>query len=179
MRPERSTKDGPWYWVNFDSNAYALTVGGSNALLVYQALCARQSKAGGKEVFFASASNLAATCGLGIRTVERYLPLLIKSGLIEFTSGRRAGKDGAHQSNLYRLPAPPSATRTEAPSVMMTDASATDSGFKGGQIEGSSRREEEHSAASAGPAGAGPHAAKATKANRPDDTKPRVERPWY
>jgi hypothetical protein len=130
---------------------------------LYLGLCRRQARAGGREEFHASATNLASATGLGVRTVEKYLRKLEGAGLIATRSGRHAGPSGAHSANVYFLPAPPSARRAEA--------SAPDYGMKCGQIEGSLQSKEEPSAA--------------TRAGRPIGLPPaggeeeeKPERPW-
>lgn len=162
-RRPRATTDGHWFWCSQAAADYALEVGGHVGLALYLGLCRRHAKAGGRDEFHASATNLAAVTGLGVRTVEKWLPVLVKAKLVMLRSGRHSGPGGAHCANTYFLPAPPSAPRA--------DASAPDSGFRCGQIEGSLQSKEEPSAATrAGGADAPrPHAA----------TDDEPERPWY
>lgn len=167
LKRPRATTDGRWFWCNQDSADYAVEVGGYIGLVLYIGLCRWHARSGGRDEFHASAANLSAATGLGVRTVEGKLDLLEKAGLILKRTGRFSGIGGAHAANTYLLPAPPSASHAEA--------SAPDSGIRCGQIEGSLRSKEEPSAATASP----PPTAGAARGKEEIETQTQPERPWY
>jgi hypothetical protein len=184
MKPERSIKDGNWFWLGEASATYALEVGGPEALLVYLGLCRRQSRSGGREVFYASIANISAASGMSPRSINRYVALLVQAGLIEKSSGKKPTKDGTgHTANAYRLLAPPCAPQAQAPYATEAQPYAAETCTGGAQIEGSSlnKKNIQPALAAVGALG-GPTAsgeAKTIQTNDPAEMTPRIERRWY
>ena len=101
MSAPRSLDDGPWLWLSHAAHIRAKRAAGAQGLAVMVALAAMESKSRGD--FYASAQNIADGSGLSVRTVWRVLPCLETAKLIARSSGRRAGKDGANEANLFRM----------------------------------------------------------------------------
>ena len=134
----RSMSHSPWLWISKSAQDRALSAAGSTGLAIYTALCRLESDcpAKAKSAFHASASNIARASGMGVRSVERYLPDLAKAGLVAIRSGRKSAANGANEANQYRL------LNIGYPSATMTGASVIESCVNGGQKRNSSRREE-------------------------------------
>ena len=79
--------------------------GGWKALITYIALLRAHSNAAPEEKhhFRAGAGRLAKIVDVSPATIKRSLPILVKLGLIEVTSGRRADRNGDHEPNRFRL----------------------------------------------------------------------------
>lgn len=131
-----------------------------SALLVYVALCRIHSDAKPEEKasFRAGAGRIARHCGLGRRTIQRWLPQLKKEGLIEIVSGRRKDRESDHEENRITL-------KGSATGALR---SVTESGIKGARKKKlSQEREKENKRQSAESAGAG---APASSAGAKDST---------
>jgi hypothetical protein len=104
-----------------------------SALLVYLALCRIHSDAPPEEKgsFRAGAGRIARHCGLGRRTIQRWLPRLRDEGLIEVISGRRKDRESDHEENRITL-------KGSAADAL---GSATESGLKGARRKKDSLRE--------------------------------------
>jgi len=132
-----------------------------SALLVYLALCRIHSDAPPEEKgsFRAGAGRIARHCGLGRRTIQRWLPRLRDEGLIEVISGRRKDRESDHEENRITL-------KGSAADAL---GSATESGLKGARKKKlSQEREKEKKRQSAESAGAG---APASSAGAKEDSK--------
>ncbi len=105
----RNTRDGGWGYFHLCATARCIDAGGYQALLIYVALCACESKAPPqfKAAFKASYCNIARECGLSIRTIARKLPVLVQAKLISIKSGKHSGKLAAHEANTFRILALP------------------------------------------------------------------------
>lgn len=79
----------------------ALKHGGSTGLVLYIGLCRLSDDLGGKSGFTANLNLVAHASGLSNRTVSRYIPLLVKSGVIAFESGTQG--EGFFTENFYRI----------------------------------------------------------------------------
>ena len=82
-----------------------LTALGTPGLAVYIALCRIQSdaKAEEKHLFDAGARRISRHCGLSVRSIRTYLPMLADLGAIKVQSGRNAGRQSDHEENKVSL----------------------------------------------------------------------------
>ena len=128
----RKTTDGPFFWIAKDRWELAIRAGGHTCAAVYAGLCRLESDSPVKVRFFASAQNIAAASGVGIRTVEVYIPLLQQCGLIEKESGRGKGPKSSHEANRYTL-LHPTACNAEGLPQQMHKPTAFEYGVKCGQ----------------------------------------------
>ena len=139
----RTLDHSPWCWMSKLGLERAASAGGEAGVAIYAALCKLESNAPPevKADFFASAQNIATVAGVGVRTVERYLPILAKAGLFTMRSGKRSAAAGKIQANRFTLlnVGLPSATVADGPS-------ATESRVNGGHKRYSARRAERKSA---------------------------------
>jgi hypothetical protein len=126
---------GPWFWVSKAALTRAIAAAGPAGATILTGLARLESDApvDKKPNFFASSRNIAEASGLGTRTVEKYLPLLERAGVIIYETGRGSGEYGAHIANRIRLldVGPPSASGADAP-ASGAEASASDSYTKRG-----------------------------------------------
>jgi len=99
----REKKHGSYLWMSRSAIDRATNAGGSMAALVYLALCYLESRTEHKAEFFASVQNIASTLKISPRTVSRFLPILIDSGLVAVESGRRNAKLSTFEANKYTL----------------------------------------------------------------------------
>jgi len=98
---KRSTKDGPWAWINIEALEGVARLGG-DCVAVYVALAAMESRDTKKAAFFsASREQVAKACGKSVRTITRCIDALAESGFIDVKSGRNLG--GNQVSNRYSL----------------------------------------------------------------------------
>jgi hypothetical protein len=143
QQDHRSIGHSPWLWISKAGLERAASAGGDVAVAIYAALCRLESNAPpeAKAGFFASAQNIATAAGVGVRTAERYLPILAKAGLFTMQSGKRSAAAGKIQANKFCLlnVGPPSATVADGPS-------ANESRVSGGHKRYSARRAERKSA---------------------------------
>jgi hypothetical protein len=139
----RSRDHSPWLWMSKPGLERAASAGGEAGVAIYCALCKLESNAPPevKGDFFASAQNIATAAGVGVRTAERYLPILAKAGLFTMRSGKRSAAAGKIQANRFTLldVGLPSARAAELPS-------ANESRVNGGHKRYSARRAERKSA---------------------------------
>jgi hypothetical protein len=135
----RKTTDTPFFWIAKDRWELAIRAGGHTCAAVYAGLCRLESDSPVKVRFFASAQNIAAASGVGIRTVEAYIPLLQQCGLIEKESGRGKGPKSSHEANRYTL-LHPSACDAEGLPQQMHKPSAYESGVTCGHKRTFTRR---------------------------------------
>jgi len=139
MKPHRYMDYSPWLWTSKAAQERAIAAAGPTGAALLAGLAKLESDApkAVKDAFYASARNIAAASGLGTRSVEKYLPVFEKAGLIEFESGRGKGESGAHIANRIRL------LNVGLPSESDAEASASDSHAKHGHKRKFSRRDKE------------------------------------
>ena len=109
-----SKPNGPWFRVPKATASVALDHGGSNMLLLLVALQWIENDRGemGKP-FPASATLIARRSGLSTRTIERLLPQIQGTGLVQILSGKGTGMNGGDAPNRFILQSYPSDIMTD------------------------------------------------------------------